>query len=58
MADSENNKASLLKTRRASQDQKEILACAQQNSCSKVGKAQGELLCRSPVLETLPSNFI
>ena len=44
--------------RKASKDQKEILVCALQYSCSKLGKAQGERLLRSPVLESLPCNFI
>ena len=51
-------KASLLKARKASKNQKEILACALENGCSKYGNAQREHLCRSPVLETLPCNFI
>ena len=50
--------ASLLKPRKESEGQKEILACGLQNGCSKIAKAQGECLCRSPVLEMLPRNFI
>ena len=50
--------ASLLKPRKESEGQKEILACGLQNVCSKIGKAQGECLCRSSVLEMLPCNFI
>ena len=53
-----NSKASLLKTRKEFKDQKEIFACALQKCCSEIGKAQGEPLCRNPVLETLPCNFI
>ena len=53
-----HSKASLLKTRKASKNQKEILACTLGNDCSKTGKAQRERLCRSPVLEMLPCNFI
>ena len=49
--------ASLLKTKKASKDQKEILACALENGYAKTGKAQKERLCRSPVLETLSGNF-
>ena len=44
--------------KRKSEDQKEIFTCALQNGCSEIGKAQGERLCRSPVLETLPTSFI
>ena len=32
--------------------------CSTQNSCSKIGKILGKSLCRSPILETLPCNFI
>ena len=53
-----HSKTSLLKTRKASNSQNEIYACTLQNSCSKIGKAQAELLCQSPVLETLLHNFI
>ena len=53
-----NSKASLLKTRKESKGLKEIIACALQNGYSKIKKAQGERLCRSSVLETLPCNFI
>ena len=53
-----NSKASLWKTRKASRDQKEILACTLENDCSKTVKAERERLCRRPVLEMLPRNFI
>ena len=53
-----HSKASLLKARKASKDQKEMLAYALENGRSKTGKAQGVRLCRSPVLETLPCDFI
>ena len=52
-SEKQHRKASLLQTRKASIDQKEILACARENGCSKTEKAQGERLCRSPVLKTL-----
>ena len=41
MASSEklHSEASLLKTRKASNDQKEIISCSLQNSCSILGKA-------------------
>ena len=53
-----HSKASSLKTRKASKGQEEILTCALQNGCSKIGKILGKSLCRSPVLETLSCNFI
>ena len=46
-----HSKASLLKTRIASKDQEEMLTCALQNGYSKIGKALGESLCPSSVLE-------
>ena len=53
-----HNKASQLKTRKAFKDQEEILTCALQNGCSKIGKIPGKSLCWSLALETLPCNFI
>ena len=55
MASSErlHSKASLLKTREASKDQKQIIASALQNGCSKIGKALGESLSWSSVLVNL-----
>ena len=53
-----DSKASLLKTRKESKGRKEILACALQNGYSKIGEAQRERVCQSPVLQTLPCNFI
>ena len=53
-----HSKACLLETRKASKDHEEILTCALQNGCSKIGKILGKNLCRSPVLETLPCDFI
>ena len=53
-----HSKTSLLETREASKEQKEKLACAPQNDCSKIGKPQRESLRRGSVLETLPCNFI
>ena len=53
-----HSKASLLKTRKASKNHKEILAGTLGNDCAKTGKAQRERLCWSPVLEMLPCNFI
>ena len=51
-----HGKASLLKTRKASKEQEELLTCAVQNG-SKVGKILGKRLCQSSVLETF-CNFI
>ena len=53
-----HSKVSLLKARKASKAQEEILTCALQNGCSKVGKILGESQCWSSVLETLSCNFI
>ena len=53
-----HSKASLLKTRKASRDQKEMLVCALDNGCCKTGKAQGERRCQTSGLETLPCDFI
>ena len=53
-----NSKDSLLKTWKQSKSLKEIIAYALQNGYSKIEKAQGERLCRSPVLETLLCNSI
>ena len=52
------SKRLLLKTRKTSKGQEEILACTLQNDSSKTGKILGKSLCRSPVLETLSCNFI
>ena len=53
-----HSKVILLKIRKAYKDQEEILTCALQNGCSKIGKALGESLFRSPVLQKLSCNFI
>ena len=50
-----NSKDSLLKTWKQS---KGLKTCALQDGYSKIEKAQGERLFRSPVLETLLCNFI
>ena len=52
------SKAFLIKTRKTSKDQEEILSCALQNGCSKIGKNLGKRQCRSPVLEMLSCYFI
>ena len=53
-----HSKASLLKARKTSKDQEEILTCALQSGCSKIGKILRKNLCGSPVLEMLSCNFI
>ena len=56
-----HSKATLLKTRKASKDQEEILTCALQNGCSKIGKAVGEktpLNTKTPLNDWLKRVFI
>ena len=53
-----HTKTSLWKARKAPKDQKKIFACALENGYPETGKAQGERLCRSLVLETIPCDLI
>ena len=53
-----HSKAFLLKTRKASKDEEEILICALQNGCSKTGEILGKSQCRSPILETMSCTFM
>ena len=48
-----HSKAFLLKTKKVFKHQKEILACR-----FKIGNTQGQSSCRSPILQTLPCNYI
>ena len=49
-----HSKASLLKTRKTSKDQEEILTSALQNYCSKIGKIIG----KKPMLESCFRNIV
>ena len=54
-----SRKAFLLKSRKVSKDQKEILACALQNGCLKfISKAQGKCPCCNLVSETSHWDYI
>ena len=53
-----HSNAYLLKARKASKDQEEIITSALQNDCSKIGKIPGKGQCWGPVLKMLSCNFI